>query len=94
MVGKGVLKERLLQVVPPTIQVVLWRRVSRFKLQLRGRQETRRGRRGGGWQSRTNSVEVEPGCGSEFEDLRVAERAFEQGRSRDHTCTRFRASWC
>lgn len=48
MVGKGVLKERLLQVVPPTTQVVLWRRVSRFKLQLRGRQETRRGRRGGG----------------------------------------------
>ena len=42
MARKGVWKERLLQIVSPTIQVTISRRVSRFKLQLRDRQEARR----------------------------------------------------
>ena len=40
-------KERLLQAVSETTQVVISRSVSRFKLQLRDRQETRRSRVGG-----------------------------------------------
>ena len=36
---KGVVEERLLQIVPVTTEVAISRRVSRFKLQLRGRQE-------------------------------------------------------
>ena len=41
---KGVVKERLLQIVSVTTQVAISRRVSRFKLQLRDRQEARRSR--------------------------------------------------
>ena len=44
MTRKGVLKEHLLQIISATIQVAISRRVSRFKLQLRDRQEARRGR--------------------------------------------------
>ena len=44
---KGVMKERLLQIVSVTKQVAISRRVSRFKLQLRGRQESRRSMGGG-----------------------------------------------
>ena len=46
MARKGVLKERLLQTVSVTTQVALSRRVSRFKLQLRDRQEARRSQGG------------------------------------------------
>ena len=41
-------KERLLQIVQVTTQVTISPRVSRFKLQLRDRQEVRRSRVGGG----------------------------------------------
>ena len=41
MARKGVLKERLLQIVSVTTQVTTSRRVSRFKLQLRDRQDAR-----------------------------------------------------
>ena len=44
---KGLVKERLLQIVSVTTQVAISRRVSRFRLQLRGRQESRRSRGGG-----------------------------------------------
>ena len=43
---KGVVKERLPQIVSVTTQVAISRRVSRFKLQLRDRQEARRSRGG------------------------------------------------
>ena len=46
MATKGVVKERLLQIVSVTTQVAISRRVSRFKLQLRDRQEARRSRGG------------------------------------------------
>ena len=49
---KGVVKERLLQIVSVTTQVVISRRVSRFELQLRDRQEAIRSR-GGGYDSPT-----------------------------------------
>ena len=39
MTRKGVLKERLLQIVSVATQVAISRRVSRFKVQLRDRQE-------------------------------------------------------
>lgn len=48
MAIKGVVKERLLQIVSVTTQVVISRSVSPFKLQLRELQEARRSRRGGG----------------------------------------------
>ena len=41
MARKGVLKERLLQIVSVTTQVAISRRVSRFMLQLRDRQDAR-----------------------------------------------------
>ena len=41
MVRKGMLKERLLQIVTVTTQVVISRKVSSFKLQLRDRQDAR-----------------------------------------------------
>ena len=41
----GVVKECLVQIVSATTQVAISRRVSRFKLQLRDRQEARRSRR-------------------------------------------------
>ena len=44
---KGLVKERPLQIVSVTTQVAFSRRVSRFRLQLRGRQESRRSRGGG-----------------------------------------------
>ena len=45
---KGVVKERLFQIASVTTQAAILRRVSHFKLQLSGRQETRRrGRRVG-----------------------------------------------
>ena len=44
---KGVVEERLLQIASMTTQVATSRRMSRFKLQLRGRQESRRSRGGG-----------------------------------------------
>ena len=44
---KGVVKERQLQIVSVTTQVAISRRVSRFKLQLRDRQDVR-GSQGGG----------------------------------------------
>ena len=44
---KGLVKKRLLQIVSVTTRVAFSRRVSRFRLQLRGRQESRRGRGGG-----------------------------------------------
>ena len=47
MASKGVLKERLLQVFSVTMQVATSRRVSRFKLQRRDRQEARRSQGGG-----------------------------------------------
>ena len=46
MVRKGVVKERLLQIVSVTTQVAISRRVSRFKLQLGDRQGARRSRGG------------------------------------------------
>ena len=42
MTRKGVVKERLLQIVPVTAQVVNSRKVSRFKLLLRDLQDARR----------------------------------------------------
>ena len=48
MVRKGMLKERLLQIVTVTTQVVISRKVSSFKLQLRDRQDARRSQGGGG----------------------------------------------
>ena len=47
MARKGVLKERLLQIVSVTTQVAISRRVSRFNLQLRDGQDARRGQGGG-----------------------------------------------
>ena len=47
MARKGVLKEHLSQIVSETTQVAISRRVSRFKLQLRDRQDVR-GSQGGG----------------------------------------------
>ena len=47
MARKGVVKERLLQIISVTTQVAISRRVARFKLQLRDRQEIRRSRGGG-----------------------------------------------
>ena len=44
---KGVVKERLPQIVSVPTQAVISRRVARFKLQLRNRQETRSSRGGG-----------------------------------------------
>ena len=44
---QGVVKARLLQIVSVTTQVAILRRVSRFKLQHRDRQEVRRSRMGG-----------------------------------------------
>ena len=46
MARKGVVKERLLHIVSVTTQFAFSRRVSRFKLQLRDRQERRRNREG------------------------------------------------
>ena len=46
MARKGVVEERLLQIISVTTQVAISRRVARFKLQIRDRQETRS--RGGG----------------------------------------------
>ena len=42
MTRKGVVKERLLQIVPVTAQVAISRKVSRFKLLLRDLQDARR----------------------------------------------------
>ena len=42
------------------------RRVSRFKLQLRDRQEARRSRGEGGWQTHTDGVGMELGYGLGF----------------------------
>ena len=47
MARKGVMKERLIRFVSVTTQVAFSRRVSRFRLQPRDRQETRRSRGGG-----------------------------------------------
>jgi len=47
MARKGVVKERLLQIISLTTQVAIPRRVARFKLQLRDRQDIRRSRGGG-----------------------------------------------
>ena len=47
MARKGVVKERLLQIISVTTQVAISRRVARFKLQLMDRQEIRRSRGGG-----------------------------------------------
>ena len=47
MARKGVLKERLLQIVSVTTQVALSRRVFRFKVQVRNRQDARRSQGGG-----------------------------------------------
>ena len=44
MTRKGVVKEHLLQIISVTTQVVISRRVSRFKLQLRDHQEAKRSR--------------------------------------------------
>ena len=41
MASKGVLKERLLQIVSMTTQVAISQRVSRFKLQFGDRQDAR-----------------------------------------------------
>ena len=41
MARKGVLKERLLQIVSVATQVAISRRVSRFKLQIRDRQDAK-----------------------------------------------------
>ena len=46
MAKKGVLKERLLQIVSATTQVAISKRVSRFKLHLRDRQDARRSQGG------------------------------------------------
>ena len=48
MTWKGMVKERLLQIVWVTTQVAISRRVSRFKLQLRDRQEARKEQGGRG----------------------------------------------
>ena len=45
MVLKGVFKERLLQVISVATQVAISRRVQRYKLSLRGRQEAERSTR-------------------------------------------------
>ena len=47
MARKGVMKEHLLHIISVTTQVAISRRASRFKLQLRDRQEARRSRGGG-----------------------------------------------
>ena len=47
MTRKGVVKAHLLQIISVSTQVAISRRVSRFKLQLRDRQEARRSRGGG-----------------------------------------------
>ena len=47
MAKKGVEKERLLQITSVTTQVAVSKRLSRFKLQLRNRQEARKSRGGG-----------------------------------------------
>ena len=47
MARKGGVKERLLQIISVTTQVAISRRVARFKLQLRDRQEIGRSRGGG-----------------------------------------------
>ena len=41
MARKGVVKERLLQIISVTTQLAISRRVARFKLQLKDRQEIR-----------------------------------------------------
>ena len=60
MARKGVLKERLLQIVSVTTQVAISRRVSRFKLQLRDRQDATRSE-GGGDHRLTHGIGME--CG-------------------------------
>ena len=47
MTRKGVVKEQLLQIISVTTLVAISKRVSRFKLRLRDRQEARRSRGGG-----------------------------------------------
>ena len=47
MASEGVVGEPLLQIISVTTQVAISRRVARFKLQLRDRQETKRSRGGG-----------------------------------------------
>ena len=47
MARKRVVKKRLLQNVSVTTQVASWRRVSRFKLQIRDRQVERMSKEGG-----------------------------------------------
>ena len=61
---KGVMKERLLQIVSLATQVAIWRRVSRFKLQRRDRLEKMS--RGGGVQTHADGVGMEPGLGLGF----------------------------
>ena len=65
MTKKGVVKEHLLQLISVTTQVAISRRLSRFKLQLRIRQEARRSR-GGGMTQHTDGVGMELGCGLRF----------------------------
>ena len=48
MPKKGVVKECLLKIVSVTAQLIISRRVSRFKLQFTDRQEARMRRKGGG----------------------------------------------
>ena len=57
------MKERQLQIVSVSTQASTSRRVSRFKLQLRDRQEVRRGRGGDDRQTHTDGVGMELGFG-------------------------------
>ena len=60
MARKGVLKEHLSQIVSETTQVAISRRVSRFKLQRRDRQDATRSE-GGGDHRLTHGIGME--CG-------------------------------
>ena len=60
---QGVVKARLLQIVSVTTQVAISNSVSRFKLQLRDRQEARWSSGGGGWQTHTDIVGIKLGHG-------------------------------
>ncbi|CAB1117391.1 unnamed protein product [Ectocarpus sp. CCAP 1310/34] len=68
---KGVFKERLLQIVSVATQVAISRRVQRYKLALRGRQDALNNRR-------TNKIDLEPVNANDMgmECRRIVERVF------------------
>ena len=72
MTRKGVVNENLLQIISVATPVAISRRVSRFKLQLRDRQEARRSRGRGDDKPTPMAWGMELGCGLRFRiEIRV-----------------------